>query len=256
MVSDEPALPAPSNPPPPAPASGGTPPPPGEDPANGRRQYTLEELRVKDSWRMFRILAELVEGMDTLSRLPHAVAIFGSARSHPGEGEYGKARAIARLLAREGYAVVTGGGPGVMEAANLGASEEGGESVGLNIELPLEQKPNPHITTSLSFRYFFVRKVMFVKYSVAFIILPGGFGTLDELFESLTLIQTRKIRPFPVVLVDRGFWGGLLGWMRERLVSGGKIEAGDLDVFHVVDEPAEVLAVLRSSSLSRNGGEG
>jgi len=222
-------------------------------PGNGRRQYTLEELRVKDSWRMFRILSEFVDGLDTLTRLPPAVSVFGSARSNPGDEEYEKACALSRLLVREGYAVVTGGGPGVMEAANKGALEEGGESVGLNIELPLEQKPNGFIKTLLSFRYFFVRKVMFVKSSVAFVILPGGYGTLDELFESLTLVQTKKIRPFPVVLVGRAYWSGLLEWLRERLVAEGKIDAADLDLFHVVDEPDEVVAAIRSSEFARNG---
>ena len=166
-------------------------------------QYVIDDFTSKDTWRIFRIMAEFVEGFETLGKIPPAVAIFGSARALSGSDSYEKAEAIAALLARNGYSVITGGGPGVMEAANKGAAEAGTTSVGLNIELPLEQKPNIYANKLLNFRYFFVRKVMFVKYSIAFVILPGGFGTLDELFEAITLIQTRKIKPFPVILVGK-----------------------------------------------------
>ena len=164
-------------------------------------QYVIDDFTGKDTWRIFRIMAEFVEGFEMLSKIPPAVAMFGSSRAQPGSMAYEKAEAIAALLGTHGYSVITGGGPGVMEAANKGAADAGAASVGLNIELPLEQKPNLYANKLLSFRYFFVRKVMFVKYSIAFVILPGGFGTLDELFEAITLIQTRKIKPFPVILV-------------------------------------------------------
>src|SRR5438876_5668700 len=167
------------------------------------------DFAVKDTWRIFRIMGEFVEGFETLSRI-RGVAIFGSSRTQPGSPDYERAEKMGRALAKAGYAVITGGGPGDMEAANKGALEAGGASVGLAIELPYELKPNAYLTKTLSFRYFFVRKVMFVKYSQAFVILPGGFGTLDELFEAVTLIQTKKIRPFPVILAgERSYWDGL-----------------------------------------------
>jgi uncharacterized protein (TIGR00730 family) len=203
-----------------------------------------EDFAVKDTWRIFRIMAEFVEGFETLAQVPRAVTIFGSARSQPGDPEYQFAYELSRAIARAGYAVITGGGPGIMEAANKGARDGGGESVGVAIELPTE-KPNPYITRMLSFRYFFVRKVMFVKYSQAFVILPGGFGTLDELFESITLVQTRKVQPFPVILAgDDGFWDGLLDWFRNTLVARGKISPGDVDILKRANNPDEVLAIL------------
>ncbi len=210
-----------------------------------QHQYLIDEMAPKESWRLFRIMAEFVEGFETLAQVSQAVTIFGSARARPGSHEYETARAIASLLVKNGYSVITGGGPGVMEGANRGAFEAQGESIGLNIELPFEQKANFFITTLLNFRYFFVRKVMFVKYSQAFVILPGGFGTMDELFESLTLIQTKKIKPFPVVLVGREYWGGLIDWIQGRMLKEGKISPHDLELFKVVDDPEEVVRVIR-----------
>jgi uncharacterized protein (TIGR00730 family) len=209
------------------------------------RQYLIDDFAPKESWRLFRIMAEFVEGFETLAQVNQAVTMFGSARAKPGSHEYETARAIASLLAQNGYAVITGGGPGVMEGSNRGAFEAKGESIGLNIELPFEQKSNFFITTLLNFRYFFVRKVMFVKYSQAFVILPGGFGTMDELFESLTLIQTKKIKPFPVILVGRHYWNGLIEWLRSTMLGEGKISSHDLDLFKVVDTPGEVLTAIR-----------
>ncbi|MBZ5551424.1 MAG: TIGR00730 family Rossman fold protein [Acidobacteriia bacterium] len=209
------------------------------------RQYLIDDFAPKESWRLFRIMAEFVEGFETLAQVSQAVTMFGSARAKPGSHEYETARAIASLLAQNGYAVITGGGPGVMEGANRGAFEAKGESIGLNIELPFEQKSNFFITTLLNFRYFFVRKVMFVKYSQAFVILPGGFGTMDELFESLTLIQTKKIKPFPVILVGRVYWKGLMEWLRSTMVAEGKISPHDLELFKVVDTPGEVLTAIK-----------
>jgi len=201
-------------------------------PRERESQYLIDDFTTGDTWRVFRIMAEFVEGFEELSRVGPAVTFFGSARTREDEPDYQAARALATRLARQGYAVMTGGGPGVMEAANRGAQEGGGLSIGLNIELPMEQKPNAYIEKLVSFHYFFVRKVMLVKYSSAFIIFPGGFGTLDEFFESLTLIQTHRMKPFPVVLVGDSYWGDLLEWIRRHLLSSGKISPGDLDLLH------------------------
>jgi uncharacterized protein (TIGR00730 family) len=209
------------------------------------RQFVINELTVKDSWRMFRILAEFVDGFETLSQIYPAVSIFGSARVKPGDPYYEQTVTIARLLVQNGFNVISGGGPGIMEAANKGAAEAGGKSVGLNIQLPYEQKPNPYANIKLDFRYFFIRKVMFVKYSVAYVIMPGGFGTLDEFSEAITLIQTQRIKPFPVVLVNRAFWKGLLDWMRKSLCQGGMISPEDLDLIQIIDEPEEVIRAIR-----------
>ena len=211
------------------------------------KQYLVDDLSTTESWRIFRIMAELIEGFEELGKIPPAVAIFGSARSHPEDSDYQKAERTAAKLARQGYAVLTGGGPGIMEAANKGASEAGGVSVGLNINLPFEQKPNDYIGTYLDFRYFFVRKVMFVKYSVAFVIFPGGFGTLDEFFESIELIQTRKIKPFPVVLVGRRYWRGLTSWMEKTLLAQGKISSRDINLFGTTDDPEEVVRFIKEN---------
>lgn len=190
-------------------------------------------------------MAEFVEGFEALAAVSPAVTFFGSARTRPDQPEYQTARRIAHDLAKKGFAVLTGGGPGIMEAANLGAKEAGGRSIGCNIELPFEQKPNPYITTLVNFRYFFVRKVMFVKYTSAFVIFPGGFGTLDELFEALTLIQTKKIRPFPVVLVGSAYWKGLLDWLeREVLKKAANVDPEDLTIFKVMDEPKQIVSYL------------
>jgi uncharacterized protein (TIGR00730 family) len=215
-------------------------------------QYVIDDFTSKDTWRIFRIIAEFVEGFEMLAKIPPAVAIFGSARTQPGTAAYQKAQTIAGILAKNGFSVITGGGPGVMEAANKGAAEGGATSVGLNIELPLEQKPNIYANKLLNFRYFFVRKVMFVKYSIAFVILPGGFGTLDELFEAITLIQTRKIKPFPVILVGKEYWKGLLDWIRDTLVREKMIAPEDLDILRIVDSPEEVLQWVQDSRV-RNG---
>lgn len=215
-------------------------------------QYEINQLEKEDSWRMFRIIGEFVEGFDALSRITPAVTVFGSARTRPGEFAYDVAESIGREVAAAGFTVVTGGGPGVMEAACKGAAAAGGKTVGLNIELPMEQKPNPYATISLHFHYFFVRKVMLVKYATAFVLLPGGFGTVDEMFETLTLIQTHKIRPFPVILVGRHYWRGLVEWLREQALVDGLISPGDLDLFTITDSPAEV--VKRIAEFHRGGG--
>jgi uncharacterized protein (TIGR00730 family) len=203
------------------------------------------DFAVKDTWRIFRILGEFVEGFETLSQIM-GVTIFGSARTQPGSADWERAETLGRTLAKAGYTVITGGGPGDMEAANKGALEAGGESVGLAIELPYEPKPNPYLTRTLSFRYFFVRKVMFVKYSQAFVILPGGFGTMDELFEAVTLIQTRKVKPFPVILVgDDGFWDGLFEWISGTLVPRGKVRPDEVEILQRAKTPKDVLRILK-----------
>ena len=204
-----------------------------------------------DPWRVLRILSEFVEGFDALASLGPAITVFGSARISDGSPEYELARAIGRRLGEAGYAVITGGGPGAMEAANRGCQEGGGLSVGCNIELPREQAINPYVDLGVEFRYFFARKTMFVKYADGFVILPGGFGTLDELFEALTLIQTGKIEHFPVVLVGRAYWAGLLDWIRDTLLTAGAIDAGDIDVFQLTDEPDEVISIIRAARLGR-----
>ncbi len=213
------------------------------------RRYVLDEIRASESWRLFRIMAEFVEGVETLSHIRPGVTFFGSARITPDDEAYQTAYEMAKAVAGAGYTIITGGGPGVMEAANKGAYEAGAQSVGLNIALPMEQRANPYVKTLLNFRYFFVRKVMFVKYSEAFIIMPGGFGTLDELFESVTLIQTHKTQPFPVILVGRAFWSPLLGWIRESLLAHGLISNGDLQILKHADTAEEVLAILRETQV-------
>lgn len=211
------------------------------------KQYVINEITIQDSWRMFRIMAEFVDGFESLGKYQPAVSIFGSTRIKPSDEIYKKAEQIGKLLAENGFAVITGGGPGVMEAANKGAFSAGGKSIGLNIELPLEQRPNPYTNITLNFRYFFVRKVMFVKYAVAYIILPGGFGTMDELLESITLIQTQKIRPFPVILVGSNYWRGLLDWIKEVVLKEGKITSADLDILQLIDEPAEIVKAIKKT---------
>jgi uncharacterized protein (TIGR00730 family) len=206
-----------------------------------------DEFTHTDTWRVFRIMGEFVEGFDDLASVNRGVAIFGSARTRPEDPQYAAAQETAALLARAGFAVITGGGPGIMEAANRGALEAGGISIGCNIELPFEQRPNPYLTRSLTFKYFFVRKTMFVKYSRAFVIFPGGYGTLDELFESLTLIQTRKIRNFPVVLFGSAYWGGMMEWIKKTLLVEGKIAENDINLLRVTDSPAEVVEIISKS---------
>jgi len=201
------------------------------------------EFLSTDSWRALRILGEFVDGFDALARVGQGVAVFGSARTPPGDPDYEAAVEIGRLLAQRDRAVITGGGPGLMEAANKGAHEAGGLSIGLTIELPREQGRNPYVNLGVDFRYFFVRKTMFVKYSEAFIVMPGGFGTLDELFEALVLIQTGKVRDFPLVLYRRAHWEGLIDWMRQVTLDEGFIQPEDLDRILIADTPAEAAAM-------------
>lgn len=208
----------------------------------------IDQLHHEDAWRLFRILAEFVEGFETLSEIEvPLVSVFGSARFGEGHPAYTLGYRLGKTLAEAGYGVVTGGGPGVMEAVNRGAFEAGGVSVGLNIELPHEQKPNPYQTHTLTLRYFFVRKVLFVRYAHAFVFLPGGFGTLDELSEVLVLIQTEKVHPFPVFALDRGYWQGLLSWM-ESLKEQGAIDPKDLALLTPLDSPEEVVQALKGVS--------
>lgn len=201
--------------------------------------------RVNDTWRVFRILSEFVDGFEELGSIQRAVTIFGSARTRPEDQEYRDAISVARLLGDDGYAVLTGGGPGIMEAANKGAYESPSPSIGVNIRLPHEQEANPYQDISVDFRYFFVRKVMFVKYALGFVLMPGGFGTLDEFFETITLVQTRKIQTVPIILYGRDFWQGLVEWMQQVLVSQGMISSEDLSLFRIVNTPDEVRDAIR-----------
>ena len=209
------------------------------------KQFVIDDLKLGESWRLFRIMSEFVEGFAELHSIYPAVTIFGSARSQPDSCEYQLAYKIAKQLAESGYAVISGGGGGVMEAANKGALEAGGASVGLNIRLPFEQKPNPYANIQLQFHYFFIRKVMFVKYAMAYIIMPGGFGTLDELFEAVTLIQTHRIRPLPVFLMGSDYWGGLVDWIKTRLLKEKLISAEDIEILQVMDDPEDVVKAVK-----------
>jgi uncharacterized protein (TIGR00730 family) len=209
------------------------------------KQYVLDDMTLKESWRLFHIMAEFVEGFENLSEIHPAVTIFGSARCKKGDPLYEKAYNLTKLLATNGFNIITGGGPGVMEAANKGAKEGGAKSVGINIELPYEQKPNPYSNVRLSFRYFFIRKVMFLKYGMAYVVMPGGFGTLDEFFEAITLVQTKKMRPFPIILVDSSYWNGLLEWMKINILDQGKILQEDMDIFKVMDDPKEIVDYIK-----------
>ena len=200
----------------------------------------------QETWRLFRIMSEFVDGFEAMADVGPAVSVFGSARTPSDNLYYKKAIECGRLLSHEGFAVITGGGPGIMEAANRGALEAGGKAVGLNIVLPHEQKPNPYQNLSLAFRYFFVRKVMFVKYATGFVIFPGGYGTMDELFEALTLIQTLKVPPFPVVCIGHDFFDGLVGWMKTVMFEKFKaVDGGDLDLLHITDDVSEAVAILK-----------
>ncbi|HRZ15040.1 MAG TPA: TIGR00730 family Rossman fold protein [Candidatus Omnitrophota bacterium] len=204
------------------------------------------DFTTEDPWRMFRIISEFVEGFEVMSCVDNAVSIFGSARLKESNVYYKAAEEVAYRLAKEGYAIVTGGGPGLMEAANRGARRASGVSVGLNIQLPMEQKPNPYIDLLVDFRYFFIRKVMFVKYAKAFVIMPGGYGTLDEMFEALNLIQTMRISRFPVVVFGSAYWKGLLDWLHKSAVKEGCISEEDLEIFSVVDTPADVVKKIKT----------
>jgi len=207
--------------------------------------FIVNDFREHDTWRMFRIMSEFVEGFEDLRGIRPAVTIFGSARTKPEDTDYELTRKIAYGLSKKGFTILTGGGPGMMEAANLGAYEAGGKSVGCNIELPFEQKANPYVNLPVSFHYFFIRKVMFLRYASAVVVMPGGFGTLDELFETLTLVQTRKIDPFPIILVNRKYWQKGLDWIRETILMEHEyIEKHDLDLFQVVDTQEEVIKII------------
>ena len=214
-------------------------------PEKPEKQYLLDAITVHDSWRLFKILAELVDGFETLAEISPAVTIFGSARVKPGDEIYERTVTIARKLAENGFNVLTGGGPGIMEAGNKGAREGGARSVGLNIMLPMDQEPNPYANVKLDFQYFFVRKVMFVKYGQAYIGMPGGLGTLDEIFEALTLIQTHRIKPFPVILVGKDYWSGLADWIRNTLLARNYVSPQDLDLVTLLDDPDEVVNTIR-----------
>ena len=209
------------------------------------KQYIIDDITVRDTWRMFHIMAEFVEGFENLAEIQPAVSIFGSARCKEGDPLYTRTYDLAKLLAKGGFNIITGGGGGVMEAANRAAAEEGVKSVGVNIELPFEQKPNSYSNLRLHFRYFFVRKVMFVKYAMAYVVMPGGFGTLDECFEALTLIQTKKIKPFPVILVDSAYWSPIVEWMKDRLLEDKLISKEDLHIFKVMDDPEEIVEYVK-----------
>ncbi len=205
---------------------------------------TIDDLKGDQSWRIFRIISEFTEGFDTLSNLPDAISIFGSSRLRHDNEYYQKTVELAALLAQNGFAIISGGGPGIMEAANKGARQQKQISVGLNIQLPMEQKPNPYQNKSLHFRYFFARKVMFVRYSIGYVCMPGGFGTLDEFFEALTLMQTHKIFPLPLVLFGQDFWKGLLEWMQTTLVEYGVIGTNEMELITLTDDPHEVVEIM------------
>jgi uncharacterized protein (TIGR00730 family) len=228
-----------------------------EDELLFERFATVEErtrataLRVSDSWRVLRIMGEFVWGFDNLAAIENGVSIFGSARTKPADRYYKDAVEVARLLAEHRIPVITGGGPGIMEAGNRGAKEAGGESVGCNIELPFEQGNNPYLTKNLLFKFFFVRKTMFVKYATAFIVFPGGYGTMDELFEALTLIQTGKVKSFPVVLFGRAYWEGMVDWLSRTVAGAGNIDPADLTLFHVTDDPEEAVRIVLEARAKR-----
>jgi uncharacterized protein (TIGR00730 family) len=209
------------------------------------KQFVIDDITLKDSWRLFHIMAEFVEGFEKLSDIGPAITIFGSARAKPGDDLYAKAYELSKVLGRNRFNLITGGGPGVMEAVNKGAQESGVRSVGINIELPYEQKPNAFIDLPLSFRYFFVRKVMFVKYAIAYVVLPGGFGTLDEFFEAVTLIQTKKIRPFPVILMGTEFWSDIVAFMNTHMLGRNLIDKEDTNIFKLMDDPEEIVEYIK-----------
>lgn len=209
------------------------------------KQFLLDDFKLGESWRLFKIIGEFVEGVENLHDIGPAVSIFGSARLKPEDPVYRLTEDIASRFVKNDFAVITGGGGGVMEAANKGAAEAGGTSVGLNIVLPFEQKPNPYANIKLEFKYFFIRKVMFVKYAMAYIIMPGGLGTLDELFEAVTLIQTHRIKPLPVILVGSDYWSGLIDWIRDKLLGEKRISPEDMDILQIIDNPEEVVKQVK-----------
>ncbi len=212
---------------------------------DSRDQYLIDDFKLEECWRMFKIMSEFVEGFEHLADVGPAVSVFGSARTDPEHDNYRQAIYLGNLLAKNDVTVITGGGPGIMEAANRGAKEAGGRSIGLNITLPLEQKPNDYATELVSFKYFFVRKVMLIKYARAFVVFPGGFGTMDEMFEAITLIQTHKMKPFPIILYGSHFWRNLSNWFSDELLSAGLIAEKDLDLFQICDDVEEIVALVK-----------
>jgi uncharacterized protein (TIGR00730 family) len=219
--------------------------------ATDAERRRADALKISDSWRVLRIMGEFVWGFDNLATIKDGVSIFGSARTKPGDRYYLEAVAVARLLAGHGIPVITGGGPGIMEAGNRGAKEGGGVSVGCSIELPFEVGSNPYVTKSLLFKFFFVRKTMFVKYATAFIVFPGGYGTMDELFEALTLIQTGKVKSFPVILFGRAYWQGMVDWLSRSVAGAGNIDPADLTLFHLTDDPEEAVRIVLDARAKR-----
>jgi uncharacterized protein (TIGR00730 family) len=210
------------------------------------KQYLIDEMELSESWRLFRIIGEFVAGVEEMNDIGPAVSIFGSARMSPSDPYYKKTVELSGLLAENKFTIITGGGGGIMEAANKGAAEKNGKSVGLNIVLPMEQAPNPYSNIKVEFNYFFVRKVMFVKYAMAYVIMPGGFGTLDELFEAVTLIQTKRVKPLPVILFGSEYWGGLIDWIKARLLDEKMISPDDMDILKITDDPEEVLQIVKN----------
>jgi hypothetical protein len=209
------------------------------------KQYLIDDLSIHESWRLFKIMSEIVDGFENLSEIGPAVSVFGSARVKPDEPLYQKTEQLSKALTLAGFSVITGGGPGLMEAGNKGAFENDGESIGLHIHLPMEQKSNEFLNVKSEFRYFFIRKLMFIKYALAYVALPGGYGTLDELSEALVLIQTHRIKPFPIVLFGTEFWAGLIDWFRDQMVTNGFCKAEDLELFIVTDDVNEVVSHIR-----------
>ncbi len=209
------------------------------------KQYLIDSFSIEESWRIFRIMAEFVESIESLSKIRNAVSIFGSARLKPEDKYYQMAEALGRILAQNGFSVITGGGPGIMEAANKGAAEAGGKSVGMNIRLPFEQKPNPYANLQIDYKYFFIRKVMFVKYALAYVILPGGYGTMDEFFEALTLIQTKRVKSFPVILMGSEYWQGLMDWLKNSMLGHEMILPFDYEMIQVMDDPEEAVRHIK-----------
>ncbi len=218
-------------------------------------QYLIDDFKLEECWRMFKIMSEFVEGFEQLADVGPAVSIFGSARTAPEHNDYKQAAYLANLLAKNDITVITGGGPGIMEAANRGAKDAGGRSIGLNITLPMEQKPNDYATELVSFKYFFVRKVMLIKYARAFVVFPGGFGTMDELFEAITLIQTHKMKPFPIILYGSHFWHNLNNWFNDELLGAGLIAEKDLHLFHICDDVEEIVALVKKCIQEGSCGE-
>ncbi len=217
--------------------------------------FLINELRKEDAWRLFKIIGDFVDGFEVLPNFIPAVVFFGSARVKEGDKYYEAARELAKRLVKKGFSIITGGGPGIMEAGNRGAKEGGGQSIGLNISLPMEQKPNPYATTTLNFRYFFVRKTMFNKYASAYVLFPGGYGTLDELTETLVLIQTKKLRPFPIILYGSEYWNGLIDWIEREVLSRNYVDKDDLKLLNVSDNLDEIVSIILENNICNSGGE-